>query len=229
MLGEAIATAEEWAGRGMGLEVDPKDLVCNKRREYERKEFVDNIVRQTGLTVSKLTPATAAVATVTQRIREHSSRVSALERTLNAACGTTTQKRRRVLTQGRQLMLSTLQQHSDLAENVRVQLPECDHDKCTMCGDCVAVCPVFACDLTANGKFTVEPTYCIGCGLCTEVCGDRALKMVERDGADLVVPDPEAERKAKLAAEAKAEYAEAKAEVKQKLGKALDQIEKLGD
>lgn len=45
------------------------------------------------------------------------------------------------------------------------------------------------------------------------------------DGAELVVPDPEVERKAKLAAEAKAEYAEAKAEVKQKLGKALDQIE----
>ncbi|MFR3452142.1 MAG: hypothetical protein ACLTSX_12020 [Collinsella sp.] len=32
-----------------------------------------------------------------------------------------------------------------------------------------------------------------------------------------------------LAAEAKAEYAEAKAEVKQKLGRALDQIEKLAD
>ena len=53
--------------------------------------------------------------------------------------------------------------------------------------------------------------------------------MVERDGAELVVPDPEAERKAKLAADAKAEYAEAKAEVKQKLGRALDQIEKLAD
>ncbi len=211
MLGEAIGEAEEWAGRGMGLEVEPRDLKCNKRREYERKEFMDKIVRQTGLTVSKLTPATAAVASVTQRIREHSSRVSALEKTLNSACGVTTQKRRRILTQGRQLMLSTLQQHPELAENVRVQFPEFDHDKCTMCGACV------------------EPTYCIGCGLCAEVCSDHALKMVGRDGAELVVPDPEAERKAKLAAEAKAEYAEAKAEVKQKLGRALDQIEKLAD
>ena len=105
-------------------------------------------------------------------------------------------------------MLSTLQQHPELAENVRVQIPECDHDKCTMCGDCVAACPVFACDLLASGKLAIEPTYCIGCGLCAEVCGDHALTMVERDGAELVVPDPEAERKAKLAAEAKAEYAE---------------------
>ena len=225
----AIGEAEEWAGRGMGLEVEPRDLKCNKRREYERKEFMDKIVRQTGLTVSKLTPATAAVASVTQRIREHSSRVSALEKTLNSACGVTTQKRRRILTQGRQLMLSTLQQHPELAENVRVQFPEFDHDRCTMCGACVEACPTFACDLLNGGKLAIEPTYCIGCGLCAEVCSDHALKMVERDGSELVVPDPEAERKAKLAAEAKAEYAEAKAEVKQKLGRALDQIEKLAD
>lgn len=38
ILGEAIATAEEWAGTGMGLEVDPKSLKCHKLREYERKE-----------------------------------------------------------------------------------------------------------------------------------------------------------------------------------------------
>lgn len=229
MLGEAIGEAEEWAGRGMGLEVEPSDLKCAKRREYERKEFMDKIVRQTGLAVSKLTPATAAVASVTQRIREHSSRVSALEKTLNSACGVTTQKRRRILTQGRQLMLSTLQQHPELAENVRVQFPEFDHDKCTMCGACVEACPTFACDLLDSGRLAIEPAYCIGCGLCAEVCSDHALKMVERDGSELVVPDPEAERKAKLAAEAKAEYAQAKTEVKQKLGKALDQIEKLAD
>ncbi|MFR3452143.1 MAG: 4Fe-4S binding protein [Collinsella sp.] len=178
MLGEAIGEAEEWAGRGMGLEVEPRDLKCNKRREYERKEFMDKIVRQTGLTVSKLTPATAAVASVTQRIREHSSRVSALEKTLNSACGVTTQKRRRILTQGRQLMLSTLQQHPELAENVRVQFPEFDHDRCTMCGACVEACPTFACDLLNGGKLAIEPTYCIGCGLCAEV----SLRPCPQDG-----------------------------------------------
>ncbi len=229
MLGEAIAEAEEWAGRGMGLEVEARKLTCTKRREYERKEFMDNIVRQTGLAVSKLTPATAAVASVTQRVREHSSRVTALEKTLNTACGTTSAKRRRILTQGRQLMLSSLQQHPELAENIHVQRPECDFEKCTLCGDCVAVCPTFACDVVNGNKLVIEPTYCVGCGLCAEVCEDHALKMVEVDGADLVVPDPEAERKAKLAAEAKAEYAEAKADVKKKLDRALDQIEKLAD
>ena len=54
ILGEAIAKAEEWAGTGMGLEVDPKSLKCHKRREYERKEYMEKIARTTGLTVTKL-------------------------------------------------------------------------------------------------------------------------------------------------------------------------------
>ena len=87
-LGEAIATAEEWAGCGMDLEVDPKQLKCEKRREYERKEFMDNVVRKTGLAVSKLTPATAALATVTQRLKDHTNKLKAIESTLSTACGT---------------------------------------------------------------------------------------------------------------------------------------------
>ena len=44
-----------------------------------------------------------------------------------------------------------------------------------------------------------------------------------------MVPDPEAERKAKLAAEAKQEYAEAKAQVKKTVGKVLDSVEKFAE
>ena len=43
-LGDHIAQAEEWAGTGMGLEVEPGDLTCAKRREFERKEFMDKIM-----------------------------------------------------------------------------------------------------------------------------------------------------------------------------------------
>ncbi len=90
ILGEAIATAEEWAGTGMGLEVDPKSLKCHKRREYERKEYMDKIARTTGLTVTKLNPATAALASVTQKLKAHRHQITQLERTLNTMCGTTT-------------------------------------------------------------------------------------------------------------------------------------------
>ena len=229
MLGEAIATAEEWSGAGLGLEVEPCDLKCVKRREYERKEFMDNIMRSTGLAVSKLNPATAALTTVTQRLKMHSQQITNLERTLNKACGTTTQKRRRILMQKNQLLLSTLQAHPELAPNVTVSRPECDYSKCTMCGECVRQCPTFACDLTGAGRFTLESTYCVGCALCVEVCEDRALKMVETDGAELIVPDPEEEKRALEAERARKEALKAKAEAKKKLSAALDKVERLAD
>ena len=229
ILGEAIATAEEWAGTGMGLEVDPKSLKCHKRREYERKEFMDNIMRSTGLAVSKLNPATAALASVSQRLKAHSQQITNLERTLNKACGTNTQKRRRILMQKNQLLLSTLQAHPELAENVRVTRPECDFSKCTMCGECVAMCPTFACDLKGAGRFTLESTYCVGCGLCAEVCPDHAITMVETDAAELIVPDPEEEKRAAEAEKARQEALKAKEEAKKKLSAALDKVEKLAD
>ena len=229
MLGEAIGEAEVWAGRGMGLEVEPRDLKCNKRREYERKEFMDNIMRSTGLAVSKLNPATAALASVSQRLKAHSQQITNLERTLNKACGVTTQKRRRILMQKNQLLLSTLQAHPELAENVRVSRPKCDFSKCTMCGECVRQCPTFACDLTAAGRFTLESTYCVGCGLCAEVCADHAITMVETDASELIVPDPEEEKRAAEAEKARAEALKAKEEAKKKLSAALDKVEKLAD
>ncbi|MDY2777158.1 MAG: 4Fe-4S binding protein [Collinsella sp.] len=229
MLGDAIATAEEWAGAGMGLEVDARELKCAKRREYERKEFMDNIMRTTGLAVSKLNPATAAIATVTQRLKMHSQQITELERTLNKACGTTSQKRRRILMQRNQLLLSTLQSHPELAQNVRVTRPECDHSRCTMCGECVRQCPTYACDLVGAGRFEIESTYCVGCGLCAEVCSDRAIKMVEVDAADLVVPDPEEERRAVEAAKAREEARKMKEEAKKQVSTLLDKVERLAD
>lgn len=229
LLGDAIATAEEWSGRGMGLEVDASALTCTKRREFERKEYLDKIMKTTGLTVSKLNPATAAVTSVTQRIKDHTKKLSALERTLSVATGTTSQKRRRVLTQSRQLLLSTLQAHPELAANVQVRTPTCDFEKCTLCGDCVTACPLHACDLADGGRFAVEATYCVGCGLCAEVCETHALTMVEHDAADLVLPDPEAEKKAAEAAKAHEEAEKMKAEAKKKLNAALDRVEKLAD
>ena len=228
-LGNNIAQAEEWAGIGMGLEVEPGDLTCVKRREFERKEFMDKIMKSTGLAVSAMNPAVAAVTSVAQRMKEHSKRITDLEKTLNAACGVSTQKRRRILTQGRQLMLTTLRAHPDLAGNITIQLPECDYMACTMCGDCVRICPLHANDLVNGGRFTVEPTYCIGCGLCAEICEEHALSMKEHSGEELVVPDPEAEKKAAEAAKAKAEAEKLKREGKEQLNKILDKVEKLAE
>ena len=213
----------------MGLEVDPKSLKCHKRREYERKEYMEKIARTTGLTVTKLNPATAALASVTQKLKAHRHQITQLERTLNTMCGTTTTKRRRSLTHGRQLVLSTLQNHPELAQNMQVSTPECDFDKCTSCGECVNACPTSACDLVGSGRFALESTYCLGCGACVKVCPEHALKLVEHDASNLVVVDPEAEEKAAQKAKAHEEAEKVKAEAKAKLDKMLDQVEKLAD
>ena len=134
-----------------------------------------------------------------------------------------------MLTQGRQLLLSTLQAHPELAENIQVKTPECDLSKCTLCGECVRICPTHATDLVGAGRFTVEPTFCVGCGLCAEICEEHALTMVEHDGCDLVVPDPEAERKAAEAAKTHAEVEKTKAQAKKTLSKVLDSVEKMAD
>ena len=130
---------------------------------------------------------------------------------------------------GRQLVLSTLQNHPELAQNMQVSTPECDFDKCTSCGECVNVCPTFACDLVGSGRFALESTYCLGCGACVKVCPEHALKLVEHDASNLVVVDPEAEEKAAQKAKAHEEAEKVKAEAKAKLDKMLDQVEKLAD
>ena len=67
----------------------------------------------------------------------------------------------------------------------------------------------------------------MGCGLCVEVCEEHALTMETHDARDLIVPDPEAEKKKAEAAKAHEEAERMKAEAKKKLGKVLDQVEKL--
>ena len=53
--------------------------------------------------------------------------------------------------------------------------------------------------------------------------------MVACPGSELVVPDPEAEKKAADAAKARKNAAKMKADAKKKLTKVLDQVEKLAD
>ena len=228
-LGDAIATAEQWAGTGLGLEVEARNLTCEKRREYERKEFMDKMFRSAGNVARNVAPGANAVLSVTERLRRHRSQLSSLERTLASACGTNAQKRRRKLTQGRQLMLTALQNHPEKAGNISIKLPACDASACTMCGECVEACPLNACDITSSGRFSVEPTYCIGCGLCAEVCEEHALKMAESSGEALVVPDPDAEIKALEAEKARLEALKAKKAAKKRIDKVLDRVEKLAD
>ena len=106
-----------------------------------------------------------------------------------------------------------------------------DKRDCCGCGAFEAACPRGAVAMRPDGEGFLYPAVdaakCVGCGLCTEVCPEHALTLAVHDGAELVVPDPEAEKKALEAAQAKKDAEKLKAEAKQKLTRVLDQVEKL--
>lgn len=49
-------------------------------------------------------------------------------------------------------------------------------NKCIGCGECVSVCPIEACELTADGIVT-DDSICLSCGQCAEVCPALATEM----------------------------------------------------
>jgi len=49
-------------------------------------------------------------------------------------------------------------------------------NKCIGCGECVSICPVEACELTAGGIVT-DNSICLRCGQCAEVCPALATEM----------------------------------------------------
>ncbi|MDH4002692.1 MAG: glycyl-radical enzyme activating protein [Xanthomonadales bacterium] len=48
--------------------------------------------------------------------------------------------------------------------------------KCIGCGECVRVCPMLACELTADGIVTDE-ARCMACGACADICPAKATEM----------------------------------------------------
>ncbi|MCI1666265.1 MAG: 4Fe-4S ferredoxin [Atopobiaceae bacterium] len=224
-----IGQAEEWSGSSVGLEVDEGQLDHEMRRSWQRKDFLNSMVQTGSQLVGRVNPVAAAVTAVTKRLDQHTKQINDLEVALDKACGTTTSRRRRVLTQRRQLLLTALQKHPRLAPNVAATRPVCDGTACTLCGDCVKACPTHDIDLTEDGLFKAEADYCIDCGACLSACAAHALSMEEVAGSELVVADETAEERAKKSAEQKAEVERLKAEGKKQLNRGLDFLEGLDD
>ncbi|MEM1641462.1 MAG: 4Fe-4S binding protein [Thermofilaceae archaeon] len=59
-----------------------------------------------------------------------------------------------------------------------------DESKCAgvdSCGVCTRVC-AFGASAAANGKSSVDPAKCMGCGICVHRCPQRARSLVPREG-----------------------------------------------
>ena len=59
----------------------------------------------------------------------------------------------------------------------RQQLPQIDTRLCTLCGDCVGVCPTDCLDIVNRLEVVVTPEHCISCTVCTAVCPAGATAM----------------------------------------------------
>ena len=58
----------------------------------------------------------------------------------------------------------------------RVYMPIIDSETCTLCGNCVLICPETAIE-EVEGYIVVDLDYCKGCGLCAEECPTEAISM----------------------------------------------------
>ena len=227
---DEIAAAEELSGGAVGLEVDERDLGHEQSRAYRRSQFVASMAKTGTKLVAGSGGVVSGATAVANKIRRHSQQMTALQHSLERVTGAkTTNKRRRILTQKRKVVLTAIQKRPELAKGFDLMVPECDTGLCTACGDCTRACVQHACDLDPNGHFSVEAAYCVNCGACAAACPEGALTMVRCDNADLVVRDEDEERRKRAAAKQKARIEETKAEGKKQLNKMLDAVERLAD
>ena len=221
-----IGLAEEQSGNSVELDVDEAELTHEYTRAYKRSQFVSNMARTGAVVATGGVPLLAGAQAVAKRIKDHSQQLLEVQRQLEKAVGSKTdQSKRRVLTQGRKLVIAALQKHPELADNFNLNIPACDWSLCTMCGECATACPVHACEIDAGGRFSVEAAYCINCEACMYVCPECAISMEPCDPQDLILPDPEAER----LAERRAELERRKQEAREQVKKGIDTIEKLAE
>ena len=223
---DSIAIAEQWSGESVGLEVDEGDLVYEQKRAYKRSQFVSSMTQAGTRLVSRSNPALAGAQAVANRLKAHTEQINSLQRTLENAVGAqNAQKRHRMLTRKRRLLMAGLQKYPDLADEMLLSFPHIDSAMCTMCESCVKACTLHALGMDRSGRVLLEPTYCTNCGACAVACEEGAIVMQTRDAQDLVVPDPKAEERARQ----RARVAKLKKEGKEKLDKGLSILEGLAE
>jgi Pyruvate/2-oxoacid:ferredoxin oxidoreductase delta subunit len=55
-----------------------------------------------------------------------------------------------------------------------------EQDSCTECGECAALCPVEAVQMSEGGP-VIDQAWCIGCGVCATVCPSEAVILFRRE------------------------------------------------
>ena len=63
----------------------------------------------------------------------------------------------------------------------RQELPDIDARRCTLCGDCIVVCPADCLSIARDVEVVLAPHACLNCGICEAICPADAIAMRTRD------------------------------------------------
>lgn len=226
---DAIAGAEEIVGRGVGYEEEESALVRGKKREWERREFMNGMGRAAQTLLGPASRTFNSVQAAAAKLDAHRKKLDRLTSTLNRTRGMSSGARRRVLLSRRSLVLSALQEDPQLASRIEFDRPLCDPGLCTLCGACVKVCPSHCIDLEDGAHFSAEATYCIGCGACAHVCPEGAIEMESFDMRDLVVVDEQSQADREEQKRQKEQLDKLREQARKRLTQVANALEKLDD
>lgn len=183
---EAIATAEDWSRETVGLVCEADKLRFDKKREAQRKEFINSIFKTSFSVAKSATPFIGGAGKVLDAINKHRRELNALQGTLNKLTGSTdagSAAKRLNVDSNRVLMLQALRTYKDLADDVELDLAETDYDVCDGCEKCITACPTGARAIDEDGDVSTLVNHCVGCGLCEEVCPTGACTLVLYSGS----------------------------------------------
>ncbi|MEG0072362.1 MAG: 4Fe-4S ferredoxin [Raoultibacter sp.] len=190
----AIQTAETWTGKRIGFSAE----IPEKRKLVE--EYTDERGFDRRSAFTKTLTDVGDIASGKRRLRNSEVLQDFFERreknkaiaNLNLAetdifsdflpNGRT----RKMMFPKRRLLLEALERTPEIAENIPVYLSTTEAKLCTHTYDCVAACPAGARLIESNGDIELDKRFCIGCGICVNVCAAEACDLVEATAAELL-------------------------------------------
>lgn len=78
-------------------------------------------------------------------------------------------------------------ENPEITHYIDVKFPVATDNKCSKCQACVKLCPTNALDMKQDNMY-LNKSLCCGCGLCSNVCFEKALIMQKNDDIDGITP-----------------------------------------
>ena len=206
LFGKAIVTAEQWSGHRVGIITSAEELPQTRKANVRAYLASGNTMDRRGIFtgfLDELRQTWEENAVVGNKamdeVQYQRDRRKSFDRTrLSSELKKPRQANRTpIASTSRYALVEALGRNDLSAEDVRLSVSATDKSKCTLCGDCIDVCPVKA---RAFDKETTEvlvlETFCLACSACLQVCPSEACYFTEIDGRLFLLDEAELEQKA---------------------------------